>query len=129
MINHNTIQEFIITKLKADTDLVNLLGGVDTEIREADWAGRDFTYPCVRVKTGPQREINGGCSFEADIRITCFVTDTNDKALHDISYRVSQIFDNKAFGNRRTQNVSMSQSIKDISVWRQNVQIRLQATK
>lgn len=129
MINHNTIQEFIIEKLKADEELVNLLGGVDTEIREADWSGRDFSYPCVRVKTGPQREIDNGCAWQFDVTITCLVKATHDAGLHDMTYRVSQIFDKKAFGNRRTLNVLMSQSIKDVGVWRQNLQIKLTAKK
>jgi len=129
MINHNTIHEFIIAKLKADTTLVNLLGGVDTEIREADWYGRDFSYPGVRVKVGPQTVLEGGCGFNLEVRIISFTSDSNDQALHDLSYEISELFDNKTYSNRKTLNVSMSQSTKDGNIWQQTVQLSLQGNR
>lgn len=48
MISNATIQKALIAKLKANSALTTLLGG-DTEVREQQWQGRDFTYPAIRV--------------------------------------------------------------------------------
>jgi hypothetical protein len=48
MISNALLQKALIAKLKADTPLVTLLGA-DTEVREQQWQGREFTYPLVRV--------------------------------------------------------------------------------
>jgi hypothetical protein len=64
MISNDLIQAAIITTLKADTTLVNWLTaeGVGDEIREAQWQGRDFEYPAVRVQAGNQQAGgNGPC--------------------------------------------------------------------
>ena len=57
MIANNNIQAAIITKLKADTDLVAWLTArsASNEIRESNWQGAAFTYPAVRVQTGTQQ--------------------------------------------------------------------------
>ena len=45
MVHNNVVQAAIIDKLKAYEGLA----GISEEIREADWQGKDFTYPNVRV--------------------------------------------------------------------------------
>lgn len=42
------VQEALITKLQNDPDLPTVLGGSD-EIREDEWPGTDWVYPCIRV--------------------------------------------------------------------------------
>lgn len=58
MIDNDLIQAAIVTKLKADSALVNWLTalGAGSEIREAQFQGRDFLYPSVRVELGTQIE-------------------------------------------------------------------------
>ncbi len=46
MISTAKVQESIVTTLKDDAALVALVG---EEIREEQWMGRGFDYPCVRV--------------------------------------------------------------------------------
>jgi len=46
MLNGSDVQSAVITVLKADTDLVAVVGD---EIREDEWPGTDWAYPCVRV--------------------------------------------------------------------------------
>jgi hypothetical protein len=56
MISNELIQQAIITKLKANTPLVNWLEDLSagSEIRESQWQGVAFTYPAVRVEAGTQ---------------------------------------------------------------------------
>lgn len=56
MISNELIQQTIISKLKADTPLVNYLTNqsATNEIREAQWQGAQFVYPAVRVQAGGQ---------------------------------------------------------------------------
>lgn len=58
MIDNDLIQAAIVTKLKADSTLVAWLTalGAGSEIREAQFQGRDFLYPSVRVELGTQIE-------------------------------------------------------------------------
>lgn len=48
MLNATAVQTALITALKANVALTTALGG-DTEIREDEWPGPDWSYPCVRV--------------------------------------------------------------------------------
>lgn len=58
MIDNNEIQAAIVAKLKANTALTTWLAARSTssEIRESQFAGRDFLYPAVRVEIGTQTE-------------------------------------------------------------------------
>lgn len=47
MIHNNDIQEAVVAALKADAPLVALT--TEDEIREAEWQGKEFKYPNVRV--------------------------------------------------------------------------------
>lgn len=59
MIDIEAIQTAVVARLKANATLTALLSNGATEIREAQWQGRDFTYPNVRVEIGPQTPIIG----------------------------------------------------------------------
>ncbi len=64
MLSNDLIQAAIITKLKANTALTNFLTAASAanEIREAQWQGREFVYPAVRVQVGTQAAGgNGPC--------------------------------------------------------------------
>lgn len=52
MIDDNTIQAAIVAKLKANMALIAWLTQfqAQAEIREAQWQGREFVYPAVRVE-------------------------------------------------------------------------------
>ena len=70
MISTAAVQESIITILKADVALDVL---VSDEIREEQWMGRDYDYPCARVhitRIAPLA-VPGGCED------TAFVCDFN----------------------------------------------------
>lgn len=49
MISTADVQARIIAALRADAGVVGVLGGDDTEVREEQWMGTDYEYPCYRV--------------------------------------------------------------------------------
>ena len=49
MIADNLVQADIITKLKSIVAVTNLLGDGVSGIKELEWQGDDFKYPCVRL--------------------------------------------------------------------------------
>jgi hypothetical protein len=50
MISDELIQADLIAKLKTITSVTNLLGDGVSGIKELQWQGDTFTYPCVRLE-------------------------------------------------------------------------------
>src|SRR5512144_3108228 len=78
MISNDLIQAAIISKLLTDTALIAWLTarGVADEIREAQYQGTEFNFPCVRVQVGSQQpDGNGPCyttTGETPFTIYCY---------------------------------------------------------
>lgn len=49
MIADNLVQADLITKLKSITSVTNVLGDGVLGIKELEWQGDSFTYPCIRL--------------------------------------------------------------------------------
>jgi len=49
MIADNLVQADLISKLKSIVAVTNLLGDGISGIKELEWQGDDFKYPCVRL--------------------------------------------------------------------------------
>jgi len=128
MINHNEIQEFFITKLKANTALVNLMGAND-EIRERQWAGLSYDYPAVRVSCGPQSKTgDNNCMLDITMKITVFTRDSNDYILNDMVYAVTQQFEDKSFGKYKTgSSITISESMREGDIWHSEVTVSVKA--
>jgi len=85
MISTAAIQESIVVALKADDPLVALVGD---EIREEQWMGRDYGYPCVRVHITRVSPIGapGSCedtSFVCDFDVTYRAVNPSSKPTAD----------------------------------------------
>lgn len=59
VLDNADIQESIVTKLKADTNLTTWLAARSSanEIREDEWQGSDFAYPNVRIEVVQQEDM------------------------------------------------------------------------
>lgn len=72
MISTVELQEQIITTLKAHAPIVLVVG---EEIREEQWQGKEFTYPCVRVGMVNNIPLGDTCHHSHStmgFRILCF---------------------------------------------------------
>ena len=78
MLSINTIAAAIITNLKADASLIAFLTrfGCENEIRELDYQGDTFLYPCVRVDVGTENPNDDGVCHDTvsglAFRVYCF---------------------------------------------------------
>lgn len=85
MISNDLVQAAIISRLQADAALIAWLTaeGAVSEIREAQWQGRTFVYPAVRVQVGTQLAGgNGPCyttTGETAFTIYCFGEDDSSR--------------------------------------------------
>lgn len=124
MINHNEIQSFIITQLKSNIVLVNLMGGSD-EIREYQWAGIRYEYPAIRVSSGPQSKTDGvGCLVDITVSIMVYTKDTNDYALNDIVNAICDIFEDKSLGRYKTgRQITISKANREGDIWHREITI------
>ena len=59
MIEPDQLQKAIVAKLKANTDLVTAIGGVD-RIKENYYQASKYVYPALRVDMGTQTPIGNG---------------------------------------------------------------------
>lgn len=79
MISPNLLQAQVVTALQGNATLVAALPELGAGIREAEWHGTDFQYPCVRVRR-PALEVqpNGGRCLDAVANAT-FMVDVHSK--------------------------------------------------
>lgn len=108
MINIISVKSSIISHLKADSDLATYLESKSVshirespegsgtkqdlspvlEIREAQWQGRHFTYPNIRVKMGTQTSVTNGTCYLDNSLITFQVIVTSEL---DSSYECDEL--------------------------------------
>lgn len=81
MIRNDLIQAGIVSQLLADTALTSFLttAGATGEIREAQFQGREFLYPNVRVELGTQTE-DGDPPCFSGLPFTIYCHSENDSS-------------------------------------------------
>lgn len=82
MIDTNLIQAALVAKLKANSPLITWLTQFSTqaEVRESQFQGREFLYPCVRVELGTQVEIGNPPCFST-VPFTVYSYSENDSSM------------------------------------------------
>lgn len=93
------VQGAIISKLKASTVpamLVDSQGVVHTdEIREVEWRGTKFYYPCIRVRVTPltPKTVSSSCTeVSCDASVLIIGEDYSSLKINQIASEVLQIF-------------------------------------
>lgn len=89
-MSNSDLQKAIIYKLKQNAALLASLSDT-TEIREAQWQGIDFIYPCVRVALGSQQTHIRGCTLHnLSFSVSAFSEQISSKQANDIAYLVAE---------------------------------------
>jgi hypothetical protein len=100
MIDNEDIQQAIVARLKANATLTNMLASGAAEVREAQWQGRDFLYPCVRVELGPQTSLikPSPCTWSR-INFSVYAFSEQDSSLQadQVASAVADILDREKF--------------------------------
>lgn len=121
MIDQNEIQEAIVAKLKADASLTAALA-TSAEIREDQFQGVDYFYPCVRVKIGQQVPKIPNCPlYSQPFIIQAFSEKDSSKESNSISYLVSEAI-KKGFTYKNVKFIMISRTLveavrKDERTW------------
>jgi len=88
MIRNDLVQKGVISKLKADVSLITWLTtlAAQNEIREAQWQGRTFVYPAVRIQVGTQTEIGDPpCFSKCNFTVYSFTEKDSSQQADELS--------------------------------------------
>lgn len=101
MIDNEAIQRTVVSRLKNNVGLTALLlpAGAD-EVREAQWQGRDFAFPNVRVEIGPQTPTIGPAPCDwSEVTFTVYCHSEQDSSLQceQVASAVKDALDKKHF--------------------------------
>lgn len=112
MLNNNDVQEAIISKLLANVALTATLGD-EEEVREAQWQGITFVYPCVRVDLGQQVPSISGCDlYSLPFTVKAFSEKDSSKEANHIAYLVSEAL-KKPWSNGTVRFLMIDQTLVD----------------
>jgi len=132
------VQGAIITKLKASTVpsmLIDSKGELhDDEIREVEWRGTKFYYPCVRVRVTPltPTTVSSSCTdVSCDANVLVIGENYSSLKINEIASEVLQIFHGYSgtIGNIRMSGIGCIQHAADFKeesgVWVAEVKMSL----
>jgi hypothetical protein len=87
------VQAAIIERLKADTQLVALLGTAD-QIKETEWQGAVYVFPAVRVENTIKPNVVYCSPDDVDITIFCLSEQKSSKQCSLVAARVANLLHN-----------------------------------
>lgn len=112
MIDNNELQEAIVAKLKANAALVAALA-TSVEVRENQFQGIDYAYPCVRVDMGVQVPNIPDCLiYSSPWVVRCMSQQDSSKESNHIAYLVSEAI-KKGFTYKNVKFVMIQRTLGD----------------
>jgi hypothetical protein len=87
------VQAAIIERLKADAQLVALLGTAD-QIKETEWQGAVYVFPAVRVENTIKPNVVYCSPDDVDITIFCLSEQKSSKQCSLVAARVANLLHN-----------------------------------
>lgn len=95
-------KQALISKLKATVAVTSLLPGGAVEVREAEWNGTNFHYPCVRVHVDEyKRNTPGSACLLFDVIATIYIMadDASSLKTDQIATAIYDLFDTKSYSD------------------------------
>ena len=134
-----SVKQALISRLKAATTVTTQLTNGATEVRELEWQGTTFKYPCVRVRVEEfQRHTPGAdCKlFDATAVVVVFADDATSLKADLIATAVNDILDTKSFNDVPTSTKFIGIKTKQIGAawnmeggsWQSSVQLQFQVS-
>lgn len=130
MISNNEIQAAFVSYLKSNSTIT---GSVNvTEIREDQWQGREFTYPCVRVRLISNTPIGSDdCGLaRVSLSLQVFTEDASSLNADRIAGIINTVLHGRSFASNgiafscRTTNLVPALR-SDIQEWRSEILMNL----
>lgn len=134
MISNDLLKAAILEKIKSIAGLIAVLPDGASSIKEADWKGTDFTYPCIRIMIESQNDIAGSTcnASEASFSVYTFSEKASSKEADQIAGIIVSAIRGISFeeNNIKFSQINIVENIPAISqdgrTWR--AQIRCQST-
>ena len=130
MLGLDDIRSALISYMKTKTLITNALGNT-TEIREGQWQGTEFDYPCIRVKTGPAvPQMAGECNvFDCSVSIMVFSEMAQSSQADDIAGIINTVLHRRGFShggvNFMMWTTRLIEAVReDTTTWRSEVLIQ-----
>jgi len=96
MISINIIQEALVTKLKSSVALTAKLATA-SEVREDQYQGRSYSYPCVRIDIGLELPYADCTLAQVPFSVLCYSEKASSFEANDIANVVNQLLHHKPF--------------------------------
>ena len=139
MISDNLIQADLIAKLKSITSVTSVLGDGVSGVKELEWQGDEFTYPCVRLEledAGYEMEDQENCGlYFCEFSIYTFSQERSSKQCSQIKGMLETALSGLGFTgtyakfNRLRLLESIPAVREDSRTWRTQLRYRTRLTE
>ena len=135
MIDNNLIQAALLAKAQSVAAITTALAAGADGIKELDYKGTDFSYPCIRIALEGQTDIAGTnthCPSQVDFSFYVFSEKASSKEANQIAGKVVSAFRGMSFSQSGVKFVkirileNIPAIAQDERTWR--AQIRCQST-
>lgn len=98
MLGVDDIRSALIGYMKTKTAITGAIGST-TEIREGQWQGTEFDYPCIRVKINAAvPQMAGECNiFNCDVSILVFSETAQSSQADNITGIINTVLHRRSF--------------------------------
>ena len=98
MLGVDDIRSALISYMKANSTITTALGST-VEIRERQWQGTEFVYPCIRVSIGSAvPQMAGECDvFDCNVSITVFSELAQSSQADNITGIINTVLHRRSF--------------------------------
>ena len=133
MLDNDLIQASILAKAQTLTTLIALLPDGLQGIRELNWKGSDFSYPCVRLALETQMDLdetNVSCPSTVDFSFYVFSETASSKQANSIAGKLVSGFRGIGFSqnNIKFVKIKILENIpaiaQDARTWRAQIRCR-----
>ncbi len=130
MLGVDDIRSALISYMKTKTAITGAIGNT-TEIRERQWQGTEFEYPCVRVKiSSAVPQMAGECNiFDCNISIEVFSETAQSSQADDIAGIINTVLHRRSFSHGGVRFMLWTSRIieavrEDTRTWKSEVVIQ-----
>ncbi len=134
MIDNDVVQAAILAQTQSEPTITALLPEGTAGIKELNWKGTDFKYPCIRIGLESQTdlmEVNSSCPSQEDFSFYIFSETASSKEANQIAGKVVSAFRGFAFAKNNVKfvKIRITENIpaiaQDARLWR--AQVRCQS--
>lgn len=133
MVSNELIQAAILAKAQSVAAITTLLADGASGIKELNYKGTDFHYPCIRIAVEGQTDISGtniSCPSQVDFSFYVFSEKPSSKEANQIAGSIVSFFRGLSFsqGGVKFVKINITENIPAIAqdelTWRAQIRCR-----